>query len=280
MDARAGRARRVGGARQRRRDVARGSRRTGEAHVRRDAAALDLPLRLRRRAASRSRPPNATAGPFRMFHRETDAAKVARNREAIFDLHASALEWLEQYTGIPYPLGKFDFLLVPSFQFGGMEHAGRDLLQRLRPAARPVGDPEPAARARQRHRPRDLPHVVRRSRHDALVQRRVDEGGVRQFHGREDRQPVVPGDQSRAALPATRTTRAPTTSTAPPERTPSASRSRTSTRRARCTARSSTRRRRSSCGSSNGFSARRRSATGCASTCTTTRSATRPGRIS
>ena len=26
--------------------------------------------------------------------------------------------------GIPYPFGKFDFLLVPSFQFGGMEHAG------------------------------------------------------------------------------------------------------------------------------------------------------------
>ena len=61
---------------------------------------------------------------FRMFHRETDAAKVARNREAIFDLHASSLEWLERYTGIGYPLGKFDFLLVPSFQFGGMEHAG------------------------------------------------------------------------------------------------------------------------------------------------------------
>ncbi len=61
---------------------------------------------------------------FRMFHRETDAAKVARNRDAIFDLHAAAIAWLEQYTGIPYPFGKFDFLLVPSFQFGGMEHAG------------------------------------------------------------------------------------------------------------------------------------------------------------
>ena len=59
-----------------------------------------------------------------MFHRETDAAKVARNRDAIFDLHAASLEWLERYTGIGYPLGKFDFLLVPSFQFGGMEHAG------------------------------------------------------------------------------------------------------------------------------------------------------------
>ena len=61
---------------------------------------------------------------FRMFHRETDAAKVARNRGEVFDLHASALAWLERYTGIPYPWGKFDFLLVPSFQFGGMEHAG------------------------------------------------------------------------------------------------------------------------------------------------------------
>ncbi len=61
---------------------------------------------------------------FRMFHRETDAAKVARNREAIFDLHARALAWLEDYTGIPYPWGKFDFVLIPSFQFGGMEHAG------------------------------------------------------------------------------------------------------------------------------------------------------------
>ncbi|HET9360461.1 MAG TPA: M1 family aminopeptidase [Vicinamibacterales bacterium] len=61
---------------------------------------------------------------FRMFHRETDAAKVARNREAVFDLHASALAWLESYTAIPYPWGKFDFVLIPSFQFGGMEHAG------------------------------------------------------------------------------------------------------------------------------------------------------------
>ena len=61
---------------------------------------------------------------LRMFHRETDAAKVARNREALFDLHAAALTWLEQYTAIPYPFDKFDFILIPSFQFGGMEHAG------------------------------------------------------------------------------------------------------------------------------------------------------------
>jgi aminopeptidase N len=64
---------------------------------------------------------------LRMFHRETDAKKVARNREAIFDLHATALEYMERYTGIPYPFGKFDFVLIPAFQFGGMEHAGKIL---------------------------------------------------------------------------------------------------------------------------------------------------------
>ena len=61
---------------------------------------------------------------LRMFHRETDAAKVARNRDAVFDLHAAALAWLEEYTGIPYPFGKFDVVAIPSFQFSGMEHPG------------------------------------------------------------------------------------------------------------------------------------------------------------
>jgi aminopeptidase N len=61
---------------------------------------------------------------LRIFHRETDTAKVERNRAAIFDLHASALKWLEDYTDIPYPFGKFDVVLIPSFQFSGMEHAG------------------------------------------------------------------------------------------------------------------------------------------------------------
>ncbi len=61
---------------------------------------------------------------FRMFDRETDAAKVARNRDAIFDLHARALRWMQDYTGIAYPFGKFDFVLLPAFQFSGMEHPG------------------------------------------------------------------------------------------------------------------------------------------------------------
>ena len=33
---------------------------------------------------------------MRLFHRETDAEKVAANRDKIFELHAAALDWLEE----------------------------------------------------------------------------------------------------------------------------------------------------------------------------------------
>ena len=61
---------------------------------------------------------------LRMFHREGDTAKVARNRDDILDLHARALRWMEDYTGIPHPWEKLDVFLAPAFQFGGMEHPG------------------------------------------------------------------------------------------------------------------------------------------------------------
>jgi aminopeptidase N len=64
-----------------------------------------------------------------MYHRETDTATVARNRDAIFQLEGKALAWLESYTGIKYPFQKFDFVLIPSFQYGGMEHPGQILYQ-------------------------------------------------------------------------------------------------------------------------------------------------------
>lgn len=59
-----------------------------------------------------------------MLHRETDKDKVARNTDEIFQAHADALAWLEDYTGIDYPFQKFDFALIPTFQYGGMEHVG------------------------------------------------------------------------------------------------------------------------------------------------------------
>jgi aminopeptidase N len=66
----------------------------------------------------------ATGRTLRMLHRETDPERLGRNVSEIFELHVQALDWLESYTGIPYPFEKFDFVAIPSFQYGGMEHPG------------------------------------------------------------------------------------------------------------------------------------------------------------
>ena len=61
-----------------------------------------------------------------IYHRENDAEKVAQcsgMADEVFD----ALEWMEAYTGIPYPFDKYDLIIIPGFQFGGMEHTGATL---------------------------------------------------------------------------------------------------------------------------------------------------------
>lgn len=58
------------------------------------------------------------------FHRETDAEKLGESIQPIFELHTQALAFLEEYTGIAYPFKKFDFIAIPDFQYGGMEHVG------------------------------------------------------------------------------------------------------------------------------------------------------------
>jgi aminopeptidase N len=59
-----------------------------------------------------------------LYHLEPDTAKVGRSAGSIFDLHAEALRWMEEYTGIEYPFGKFDFIALPAFPYSGMEHPG------------------------------------------------------------------------------------------------------------------------------------------------------------
>ena len=59
-----------------------------------------------------------------MYHRESDREKFERNVDAIYKMHEIALDWMEDYTQIKYPFGKFDFVIIPSFQYGGMEHNG------------------------------------------------------------------------------------------------------------------------------------------------------------
>ena len=57
------------------------------------------------------------------LYRETDPKKVAQ-LQIVFDEIALSLRWLEEYTGIPYPFSKYDFAILPGYQFGGMEHPG------------------------------------------------------------------------------------------------------------------------------------------------------------
>jgi aminopeptidase N len=62
--------------------------------------------------------------PMQLLHRETDAKKLQLSLDPIFQLHAGALAFMEDYTRIPYPFRKFDFVAIPDFQYGGMEHVG------------------------------------------------------------------------------------------------------------------------------------------------------------
>jgi aminopeptidase N len=59
-----------------------------------------------------------------LYHRETDTSKIRLSLDPIFDTHAGALAFLEDYTQIKYPFQKFDFSAIPDFQYGGMEHPG------------------------------------------------------------------------------------------------------------------------------------------------------------
>lgn len=61
-----------------------------------------------------------------MYHRETDPEKIAQSDD-IFKLVFDSLDWLEEYTDIKYPFDKYDFIVIPDFQYGGMEHTGATL---------------------------------------------------------------------------------------------------------------------------------------------------------
>lgn len=61
---------------------------------------------------------------IRVYRIGVDPDLYTRNRNAILDCQGESLRWLESYTDIAYPFAKFDVLLIPAFQFGGMEHPG------------------------------------------------------------------------------------------------------------------------------------------------------------
>ncbi|MBR5205579.1 MAG: ERAP1-like C-terminal domain-containing protein [Alistipes sp.] len=63
---------------------------------------------------------------FTAYYRESDPKRLAQ-LDIIFEQVAASLEWLEAYTAIPYPFAKYDLIILPGFQYGGMEHTGATL---------------------------------------------------------------------------------------------------------------------------------------------------------
>ncbi|MFO1054814.1 MAG: M1 family aminopeptidase [Planctomycetota bacterium] len=60
--------------------------------------------------------------PLRMVLRRSQIGSVEAPR--LFELHRNALQRLGEWFATPYPFEKLDFVLIPGFPYGGMEHAG------------------------------------------------------------------------------------------------------------------------------------------------------------
>ena len=64
--------------------------------------------------------------PVSIYHRETDPGKLPQI-DRMADQIYFCLHWMEDYTAIPYPFAKYDAIVLPGFQYGGMEHTGATL---------------------------------------------------------------------------------------------------------------------------------------------------------
>ena len=61
-----------------------------------------------------------------IYYRENDPKKIKQLPDIAAEVF-DALDFLEEYTAIPYPFGKYDLIILPGFQYGGMEHTGATL---------------------------------------------------------------------------------------------------------------------------------------------------------
>jgi len=61
---------------------------------------------------------------MKLLYRENNSEKKEASLNQIFKHHQQAIDFLEDYTGYPFPFQKLDFAAIPGFQYGGMEHVG------------------------------------------------------------------------------------------------------------------------------------------------------------
>lgn len=67
---------------------------------------------------------SASKKSMNLLYRESNKEKIKASTEAIFQLHQSSSNFLETYTQFNFPFQKLDYVTIPGFQYGGMEHIG------------------------------------------------------------------------------------------------------------------------------------------------------------
>lgn len=67
---------------------------------------------------------NPGAFDMRFLYRENNKEKIAESVEEVFKIHQNSIDFLEAYTDVEFPFQKMDFVAIPPFQYGGMEHVG------------------------------------------------------------------------------------------------------------------------------------------------------------
>ena len=61
--------------------------------------------------------------PLRALYLETDPSKTSQLPQVFEEVYQS-LRWMEKYTGIRCPFKEYGMVILPGYQFGGMEHPG------------------------------------------------------------------------------------------------------------------------------------------------------------
>ena len=76
--------------------------------------------------AGKFREENKNPGAFdmRFLYRENNKEKIDESVGEVFKIHQNSIDFLEDYTNVKFPYQKMDFVAIPPFQYGGMEHVG------------------------------------------------------------------------------------------------------------------------------------------------------------
>ena len=69
-----------------------------------------------------------TPGSPGLYVRKSQAARAASEAPQVQQMATRGIAYLENYFQQPFPFPKYDFVLIPGFPFGGMEHAGATFL--------------------------------------------------------------------------------------------------------------------------------------------------------